>query len=232
MARLGMPIISTGLTFVVSWAAQSGQSVLIHPGTDGKLVYVLYTKDGDTIPDFSQCGYRGGRVAIPFIVVRETLLPEAGGDDGPRIQAAIDRVSAMAPDPASGFRGAVLLKRGDYRVGQPLSISTDGVILRGEEDGGDGTVLTATFRERSPLIKVGGASGKVGRVKGTRQAVIDSYIPVGARNLTVADSSAFRAGDPVLVIRLANDAWITTLKMDRIGRRESAHPRRPDHLRN
>ena len=56
------------------------------------------------------------------------------GDDRARIQAAIDVVSALPAD-ASGHRGAVLLRAGTYEVGDTITISTSGVILRGEGQG-------------------------------------------------------------------------------------------------
>lgn len=219
MIRSCALILSTTLTCLAAWAAEPGRSELVHPGADGRLVYADYSGKGDTIPDFSLCGYRGGGVAIPSAAVKETLEPQAAGDDAPRIQAAIDRVSALAADAASGLRGAVLLKKGAYRLSRPLWIRTSGVVLRGEGSGADGTVLTATYRERLSLIKVGGA-GDVARVQGSRRLVSDDYVPVGARSLNVANASAFHPGDAVLVVRLANDAWIATLGMDHLPPRK------------
>jgi len=56
------------------------------------------------------------------------------GNDADRIQGAIDRVSALAPD-KKGFRGAVLIKRGRYELDKPLRIAASGVVLRGEGEG-------------------------------------------------------------------------------------------------
>src|SRR5688572_2506787 len=102
---------------------------LVYPGTDGKLVYVADTL-GNRIPDFSNAGYKGGGAAIPYIPNKVTVWPVAG-DNSAVIQAAIDKVSAMPLD-ASGFRGAVLLKMGEYPLDKPLYIKASGVILRGE----------------------------------------------------------------------------------------------------
>src|SRR5687768_14371630 len=57
---------------------------------DGKLVYAR-SERGDRIPDFSTCGYAGGEREPPDVPVRAVLSP-ADGDDGSRIQAAIDFV--------------------------------------------------------------------------------------------------------------------------------------------
>src|SRR5476651_868243 len=68
-------------------------SKIVYPGKDGKLVYVP-DENGNTIPDFSNCGYMGGGVKLPDVPVQATVNP-GEGDAGARIQAAIDKVSAM-----------------------------------------------------------------------------------------------------------------------------------------
>ena len=85
----------------------------VYPGPAGRLVYVP-DEQGNTIHDASHAGYRGGGVAIPTVPLRETIWPVAG-DNTAHIQAAIDRVSSRPLD-AAGFRGAVLLRAGYYRV--------------------------------------------------------------------------------------------------------------------
>ncbi len=78
---------------------------------DGKLVYHA-TENGDTIPDFSFCGYRGGGVSIPDIKVMMVVGPGRGsGDDTERIQAALDKVGRMRQG-RYGFRGTLLLRAG------------------------------------------------------------------------------------------------------------------------
>jgi hypothetical protein len=79
-------------------------------GADGKLAY-RSDERGNTIPDFSRAGYGGGGVKLPGLPVVETLSPAVDGDDGARIQAALDRVAQRKPD-ARGWRGAVLLSAG------------------------------------------------------------------------------------------------------------------------
>src|SRR6476469_5237922 len=75
----------------------------------GKLVYAADAK-GNTIPDFSNCGYHGGGVALPKdVAVKATVSPEPGSkDDTARIQAAIDGVYSRSAT-ADGQRGAGLL---------------------------------------------------------------------------------------------------------------------------
>jgi hypothetical protein len=198
----------------------AGRSSLVSPGPDGRLRYTPYTSRGDIIPDFSHCGYAGGDRAIPDVPVRETLSPKSGeGDDSPRIQAALDRVAALPPD-ANGLRGAVLLQRGTYTCNTTLRLRASGVVLRGEGDGEDGTVITAAMKKAEPLVIIGGP-GKPEEMPATLREITEDYVPVGARSFTVADASGYAAGQAVLIIRRGNAAWITELGMDRITPRAS-----------
>ena len=89
-----------------------------------------YLEDGETgVVDFSYAGYMANEQALPNVPVKVVVNP-AAGDDGQRIQAALDYVGRLQPD-AQGVRGAVLLKPGDYEVANQLVISQSGVILRG-----------------------------------------------------------------------------------------------------
>lgn len=199
---------------VASVAQGQTTSKLVHPGPDGKLVYVGDT-NGNTILDFSNCGYEGGGVKLPMVTVRVTAAPEpGGGDDTARIQQAIDEVSRMPVD-KEGFRGAVLLKQGRYRIGKNLVIAASGVVLRGEGQQEDGTVLVGTGKGERVLVQVKGAHG-VEEMAGTRQTIRDKYVPVGARRITVTSAAGFKVGDQVLVQRVGNKAWIHYIKMDQI----------------
>jgi hypothetical protein len=141
----------------------------VYPGGDGKLVYVA-DEQGNTIIDSSHAGYAGGGTAIPTVPVRETVWPVAG-DNTQNIQASINKVSSLPLD-ANGFRGAVVLKAGYYRMATPLRIQASGVVLRGEGMGDTGTVLIGTGTGRpagggagggggnqGTLVMIGGASG-------------------------------------------------------------------------
>ena len=190
----------------------------VYPGTDGKLVYVP-DESGNTIPDFSHAGYRGGGVALPYVPVRETVLP-VDGDCTPLIQAAVDRVSKMPAD-ENGFRGAVLLKKGYYELASPLRITTSGVVLRGEGQDETGTILfgAGTFeggyknRETANLIEIGGSACRKA-VAGTERRITGEYVPVGARTFTLEDTGGYTVGDPVLVRRHGNREWINELGMN------------------
>jgi hypothetical protein len=194
----------------------------IYPGGGGRLAYVP-DEQGNTIHDASHAGYGGGGVGIPTVPVRETIWPVAG-DNAQHVQAAIDRVSALPRDSA-GFRGAVLLRAGYYRIATPLRIRASGVVLRGEGRGDTGSILVGTGTGRAEgaapggggaqgtLVLAAGASGATVR-DDTRQAVVDEFVPVGARRLRVASARGFRAGDTVIVRRIGTQAWIDAVGMN------------------
>src|SRR5581483_8505914 len=96
--------------------------------SNGRLNYLPDT-NGDTIPDFSSCGYGGGGVAIPTIPVVTTLSP-VSGDNQPQIQSAINAMSSV-PMGTNGFRGAILLNPGTYNLSSEISSNVSGVVLRG-----------------------------------------------------------------------------------------------------
>jgi len=190
---------------------------IVFPGTDGRLEYVADSL-GNKIPDFSNAGYRGGGVPLPFVAVKETLWPVAG-DNSASIQAAIDRVSALKPD-AAGFRGTVLLKMGIYNLESPIYIKASGVVLRGEGMSDTGTILVGKIPKekqgpfsRAALVNMGGASAAVA-LEETRQIITDNYVPVGAKSFSVASAKGFKVGDKVLVRRNGNQDWITEIGED------------------
>jgi hypothetical protein len=154
------------------------------------------------------------------VPVKATLAPSTGeSDDTPRVQAAIEQVAKLPPA-ADGFRGAVLLKQGRYRIGAPLKIAASGIVLRGEGSGENGTLLYGTSRTPYSLIEVSGTAGAA-EVDSTSRKVTDSYIPVGARSFTLENAAGFKAGDLVMVRRIGNADWIRFIGMDRITPRAS-----------
>lgn len=194
---------------------------LVYPGADGKLVYVADSL-GNRIPDFSNAGYKGGGVAIPYVPVKATVWP-VPGNNSDHVQAAIDRVSSMPPD-ASGFRGAVLLKMGTFLLEKPIAIKASGVVLRGEGMSDVGTILIGrqpkesqgpSFR-RPALITIGGDAG-VKPQEETKQLITDKYVPVGAVSFNVASARNFRKGDKVLVRRNGNQDWIKAIGEDTLS---------------
>lgn len=208
-------------------AAPVPSSEWVHPGADGRLVYKADAR-GNRIPDFSNVGYRGGGVALPEAPVRATLSP-AEGDAGARIQAAIDEVAKLAPD-EHGIRGAVLLKKGRYPIAGTLRLHTGGVVLRGEGQGKDGTILVATGAKQRSLIVAGGSGGRTANAeddeeeaapagptaKGLVRHFTDDYVPVGANRFHLDRVEGLQVGDEIVVRRPSTTEWIHELGMDRI----------------
>lgn len=183
----------------------------VRAGADGRLVYTADAV-GNRVIDFSAAGYASGGEAIPFVPAVITVTPD-GRHDRERIQAALDLVAAM-PRGANGFRGAVLLAPGRWAIDTSLRLNASGVVLRGSGDGEQGTVLAATGTSRRTLIEVGG-SGERTEVAGSRRAVADAYVPVGATSLTVENTTGLAVGDRLGVQRPCSAEWVTLLGMDR-----------------
>ncbi|MBN2451406.1 MAG: hypothetical protein JXR77_13525, partial [Lentisphaeria bacterium] len=173
-------------------------------------------ENGDRMPDFSCCGYRGGGVALPDVPARVVLAARDAGDDTERIQGAIDRVAALTID-ADGFRGAVWLEAGTYRVEGTLRIRESGVVLRGAGRGPRGTVIVATGTAKRALIDIrGGNPGQ--EIEGSRRAIADSRVPVGARTLQLVSADGLTVGDEIVVFRPGTEAWIRALGTDKLNR--------------
>ncbi len=109
-------------------AQKTGKPVVPLAFEKGKLIYSPDSL-GNRIPDFSYCGYMASEKPIPAIPVK-VVVPVTKGDATLRIQSALDYVSALPVD-ANGFRGAVLLQKGNYEVLGQLRITASGVVLRG-----------------------------------------------------------------------------------------------------
>lgn len=217
-ARLVRLILSV-FTFFLLQLQVSAQAPLVSL-QNGQLVYNQYANEGQAnavnrVPDFSNAGYKGGGVALPVLPVMRTVVPDTG-DCRALIQAAIDEVSALAPD-ANGFRGAVLLKAGVYPVNGTLFIRTGGVVLRGEGTGLNGTILIATKKEQHNLITLQGTGSGYAEVSGSRRKITTSYLGTGAKTLEVAAGHTFLGGDNVVIQRTPNEAWIDTLDMRQYG---------------
>lgn len=201
-------------------AEEPGVSSWVRVGEDGRLVYRADER-GNRVPDFSHAGYAGGGVALPELPVVATIEP-AEGDRTQAIQAVIDEVAARRPDDA-GFRGAILLKRGTHSVSGSLRLEAGGVVLRGEGQGEDGTVLIAAGATKRPFIVIAGEGDRATRGS-TAVHVTDAYVPVGATSFHVDRPDAFRVGDTVIVHRPSTAEWIRAIGMDRIPPRRDGGP--------
>jgi hypothetical protein len=153
--------------------------------------------------DFSSAGYAGGGVPIPIVPAKYAVRP-SGGDDTRMIQAALD-AAGKRPLDANGFRGAVLLRPGTYRVEGQLHIGASGVVLRG-----DRATVVATGQSRRTLIQIGGRDD---RVLSRAIPVAADTVPAGATKLTLASVDGLAAGTRVVIRRPSTREWIAALGM-------------------
>ena len=182
-------------------------------GSEGRLVYQT-DKLGNRIPDFSHCGYAGRDREIPNVPVRIKLDP-ADGDDGARIQNAIDRLASLPLDDR-GFRGAILLSAGRFEIRGQLRISASGIVLRGEDAGNGGATLVATGTRRRALVRIEGPGERIIR-HSTKHRVVDEYVPVGSKTLRLDSVSDLNVGDQVIIARPSTIEWIKSIGMDAAG---------------
>jgi len=207
------------LLFEVQATSYGQNSNLVSLGTNGHLIYTADAK-GNIVPDFSAVGYKNSELPIPIIEVVKTVYAVAG-DNSSNVQSAIDYVSTL-PLNSNGFRGAILFKSGTYEINTAIIISTSGIVLRGEGFDGNGTnfkftrsIRNATPNSQDNLFNFEGSAGTTyNSTNSTRKAITDPYVPIGAKQITVAPGHSYAIGDKVFVHRIPNAAWISLLGMD------------------
>jgi len=200
------------LVFISSFNTRGKwQSKFVKQNKDGSLEYGPDEK-GNIIPDFSRVGYYHGDKEIPNVALFKKISPSENAEK--QIQNAIDELSKEPLD-KNGFRGAVLLKKGIYKINDKIMIAASGIVLYGQ---GHETKLVATGTVNRPLIDISG-NGNPTEVPGTRTKITDEYVPVGAKFFTVASSKNFKVGDKIIVYRPGTEQWVHDLKMDQIEER-------------
>ena len=185
----------------------------------GTLSYGRFATEGQSnlqhiLPDFSHAGYMRGGVSLPEVPVFLVLTPSIGDDTG-RIQGALDEIGSVNVD-SNGFRGALLLTAGEYVISSPLEITASGVVLRGEGQGDNGTIIRDVLTTQHTSILLTGAGNGISEVDGTRVDVVD-VVGIGDTVLLVTDASGFVAGDQIGVQRVPNQSWIDQLGMSQFG---------------
>ena len=150
---------------------------------EGKLSFTT-DNQGNQIPDFSFAGYRNSEVAIPNLD-NKIFVSKQEEDATQKIQNAIDYVSALKPD-KSGFRGAVLLDKGTFKISGTLYIRKSGVVLRGSGNTENGTVLLGTGLEREALIRILGENDKVYK---DSFEFANAYTPLGTQKIQLKNTS-------------------------------------------
>jgi len=210
--------------FTVHDFSPSKWAPLVALGPDGRLVYKPYSDMGDRILDWSHCGYKQSEIPIPDVPVVVTLQPlpddtqptekmfyPTGSDNREYIQTALDRVNSRRPA-TNGIKGAVLLKRGTYYIVGTLKVNS-GVVLRGEGDGENGTIMIFNTEGGGDAIVIEGDGPLEYTGKSKSVRITEDYLPSGSMALNVENADQFQKGDYVCVEKTVNQKWIDDLGM-------------------
>ncbi len=208
----GIPILIVFLLgFHFSVGAQNRLLPPVSLQNDGSLVYPSDSL-GNRVPDFSYCGYRSSDVPVPFVPVK-IVVPVPGGDATSEIQKAIDYVASLPVD-ESGFRGALLLQPGLFRVSGRFTIKTPGIVIRGSGWGDKGTVLLADGTDRETLFRI---EGEPDEFSDDTVFIGEDYLPAGSPKLKVEHPDGLKPGDRIQIVRPATQAWIDHIGMKEFG---------------
>jgi hypothetical protein len=167
---------------------------------------------GNKIPDFSHAGYRSSEIAIPNVEAK-IFVPSQKTDATKTIQAAIDYVSSLKPN-ASGFRGAVLLDKGIFKIEGTLYLKNSGVVLRGSGNNKNETILLGTGIKREAIISVLGVNDK--KLKDTLSFNVN-YTPLGTQKIQLQDASKLKVSDAIVIQKPLTQNWIDILNMNEFG---------------
>ncbi|MGC4071341.1 MAG: DUF6298 domain-containing protein [Nibricoccus sp.] len=168
---------------------------------------VLFCAAENPSIDFSSAGYANNNVSIPSVPGRLEVSPPAGHSDAtPLLQSALDAIAALPVQP-DGFRGALVLRPGTYKISGQLRIRTSGIVLRGHD-----ATLVATGQDRRTLIDIRGRSD---RQLGLALAIADETVPAGATQLTIVSTDGITIGQRIVVRRPSTKEWIAEIGMDK-----------------
>lgn len=185
----------------------------------GSLVYT-HDEKGNRLPDFSFVGYHSGEKPLPNVAVQMTLNPIVG-DNTLQIQEALDQVAKLPLDD-NGHRGALLLKKGVYNIAGTISIKQSGIVLKGEGDDENGTVLVATGygdqKYKRNFFEVGNTD-KIKLDASSFQEITDNYVPIGKHSFSIKSIEKYKVGDRIVVYRPSTKSWIRAIGCDTIAPR-------------
>lgn len=185
----------------------------------GDLIYNPYNEMGDTLGDFSYAGFYAGRYEIPDTSQMSpyvTLIPFGSDtfDDTDRIQKAIDNASAASATD-NEFK-IVKLAAGKYNILKFSGIYLkSGVILAGEGQGPDGTVIVSGPQITGAPINTN-KTDKAASVISGRFNITDSYVKAGSYEITVEDASSFSVGDLIKIDQPWTQEWTDKMGMNNL----------------
>lgn len=177
--------------------------------TENSVVFAVDSR-GNTVPDYSYCGYHYSESTIPTVKNVIQVSP-INGDNSINIQRAIDYVSTLPMD-KNGFRGAILLRKGTYQLNNRLHIGTSGVVLRGEVK--KQTILIKTGVDRTSMLRI---EGKMNRVIIDTLPILNEYVPVNSISINSNTQLKLKKGDRVLIKRPSTKEWIESVGCDIYG---------------
>jgi hypothetical protein len=196
MPRTLLSLALAGALWLPTAKALNAQSEWVHPTATGKLAYKTLP-GGDRVP------------------VQKTVKP-TGGDDSASIQAAIDSLATLPVQ--NGIRGAVLLTSGTFHCEKPITLSQDGIVLRGSGSGEKGTIIEMTGAAHTCLVIQGAPLKFPKENPSDLYPVTDTYVPSGAVSLSVKNAKGLSAGNTILVRWLRTAKWIHFMGMDNLVR--------------
>jgi hypothetical protein len=201
-------LIFSILFFISSSWAWKSNAVTFGP-SNGKLQYTP-DAEGHIIPDFSHAGFASGEKDLPILSPTTIVSGPSGGNDQPIIQRILDSLGRLSPN-SEGFRGVLLLRAGRYRMDAPLEIKYSGVVLQGEGQKSDGTILD--FGSNLLGIQIGGGDDDPNwkRRTGSIANITADIIPIGSYSIPVDDVSIFNIGDRVIINHRSTEAWLQAI---------------------
>lgn len=201
------------LLFTALLSSIKARSQELYPDikTDQTSIEYLSDAKGNTILDFSFSGYALSNRAIADVPAK-IKVSTVDGDATDKIQKAIDYVSRLKPD-RNGFRGAVLLEKGIYRIKGSLYIAKSGVVLRGSGASDNGTLLLGTGTKRAAIIRILGSDDL--KIEDTLQ-ISQRHIPLGSTSITIGKGK-LEKGDQLILRKNLTQDWLDTLQMNNFG---------------
>lgn len=176
-----------------------------------------YNDKGDKLSDFSYAGFYAGEYELPDtskLPLAETIEPslDPDADDTERIQAVIDKVYNESTD---DFMKVIKLKAGKYNINENGLKLKSGIVLSGEGQGPDGTILYATAKKSHNVITARGINPTIISEKVN---IIDDYVKSGSDVITIDESKAglFKKGDLITIYHPSTEEWIKGMEMDAV----------------
>jgi len=205
------PLLAAFVSLFFSFSIHAVTNSWAYYDSPGHLAYQIWT-NGNHIMDFSSAGYQGGGVAIPTNVATVVTVNPSGGDDTAAIQSAINTVAGHSL--VNGFRGAVQLGAGTFKVSGQLNINSSGVVVRGTgSTNGTTIVMTNASSFLCFSLAGSGSASKSGTV-----SITDGYVSSGTNGINVSSASGFNVGDTIMLNRVVTTNWIHFMGMDTLVR--------------